>query len=456
MAEYVNINTGTINKNVPTKETFETAIPRLVRATLPANAWVNNIQTITVEGILADEEQQLIITVPKSDSVTAYMNTGVYCSGQANDSLTFTANTTPSVDLNLNITIQAQIVPPAPPAHIYGVQWANIATNPTGVRTDDSVGFADPNPAVAGGTGSSPFDNIMPWSGMVRSTDSNVGEVVAIPKFYFKWETDGTKMTGLKISMEKKEGFNTSPAHMDRGDGKGERNVVYVGRYHSCSTNKSTTGQLPKTNITRSAAREAVHSLGSNVWQFDYATRVTIWMLYLVEFADWNSQAKIGYGCGNNSSAENVGASDSMQYHTGTMQTDRTTYGVGVQYRNIEGLWDNVHDWMDGCYYSTNGMSVILNPNNFSDTENGTVIGTPVANRWTTSFAVSDWSIYPNSATGGNSTTGSCDYWHYNSSPCLCCGGYYYYSEQYGLFFVRSLGVSAAGSSAGFRALILP
>lgn len=214
---------------------------------------------------------------------------------------------------------------------------------------------------------------------------------------------------------------------------------------------------MPKVNITRSDARTAAHSLGSNVWQFDFATRVTIWMLYLVEFADWNSQAKIGYGCGNNSSAENVGASDSMQYHTGTMQADRTTYGVGVQYRYIEGLWDNVYDWMDGCYYSTNGMSVILNPNNFSDTENGTVIGTPVANNVISSFAVSDWAIYPNSTTGGSFTTGSCDYWRYHPSiPCLYCGGDYASHEYYGLFSVLCREVSAADSGVGFRVIVLP
>ena len=305
----------------------------------------------------------------------------------------------------------------APP--IYGVDFTNMATTSKCTRTDDAANFADPQPAIAGGTGSSPFDNIMPWSGMVRSTDPNAGEVVSIPKFYFKWQTDGTKATGLKISMTKLDGFKTSPSHMDRGDGKGERDVIYVGRYHSCNTNKSTTGQMPKTNITRSAARTAIHSLGSNVWSFDFATRVTIWMLYLVEFADWNSQAKIGYGCGNGSSAENVGASDSMQYHTGTMQANRTDYGVGVQYRNIEGLWDNVYDWTDGCYYSLDGsieggMSVILNPNNFSDTENGTVIGTPVANNLIASFAVSDWAIYPNITTSSSFTTGSCDSWYYD------------------------------------------
>ena len=340
---------------------------------------------------------------------------------------------------------------------IYGVDFTNMATTSKCTRTDDAANFADPQPAIAGGTGSSPFDNIMPWAGMVRSTDPNAGEVVAIPKFYFKWETDGTKATGLKISMGKQSGFNTSPAHMDRGDGKGERDVIYVSRYHSCSTNKSTTGQMPKVSITRSAARTAAHSLGSNVWQFDFATRVTIWMLYLVEFADWNSQAKIGYGCGNNSSAENVGASDNMQYHTGTMQADRTTGGVGVQYRYIEGLWDNVFDWMDGCYYLANGMSVILNPNNFSDTKNGIVIGTPVANNWIANFAVSDWAIYPNSITGGSSTTGSCDSWYYNSSfLCLYCGGSCNRHEDYGLFYVLCNGVYGTSSLVGFRTIVLP
>lgn len=342
-----------------------------------------------------------------------------------------------------------------PSAKIYGVDFTNMATSSVGTRTDDAANFTNPQPAVAGGTGSSPFDNIMPWCGMKRFTHPDAGEVVSIPKFYYKWETDGTKMTGLKISMTKHEGFNTSPAHMDRGDGKGERDVIYVGRYHSCSTNKSTTGQMPKVEITRSNARVAALDLGSDVWQFDFATRVTIWMLYLVEFADWNSQEKIGYGCGNDSDVENVGASDSMQYHTGTMQADRTTYGVGVQYRNIEGLWDNVFDWMDGCYCSSSGMSVILNPNNFSDTENGIVIGTP-SDGYSSAFAVSEWAIYPN-ATSDSPTTGSCDYWSYDSNyPCLLCGGSYSQMEDFGLFSIMNDDASNPSLTTGFRVIVLP
>ena len=346
-----------------------------------------------------------------------------------------------------------------PSKKIYGVDFTNMASTSAGVRTDDAENFTDPNPAVNGGTGSSPFDNIMPWSGMKRFTHPDAGEVVSIPKFYYKWLKDNTNtMTGLQISMTKHEGFKASPSHMDRGDGFGERDVIYVGRYHSCSTNKSTTGQMPRGSITRSDARAAAHSLGSNVWQFDFATRVTIWMLYLVEFADWNSQAKIGYGCGNGIEPQNVGASDNMQYHTGTMKANRTDYGVGVQYRYIEGLWDNVFDWMDGCYSSSNGMSVILNPNNFSDTANGTVIGTP-AGGWPIAFNVSDvlrtdWAIYP-SRTGGSETRGSCDNW-YSSSNCLYCGGPYNPNTYNGLFRTLSLSVSAGSRDVGYRLLVLP
>lgn len=357
----------------------------------------------------------------------------------------------------------------------YGVEFIDMANSSVGIRTGAAANFPDPVPAINGGTGSSPFDNIMPWSGMTRSTDPNAGEVVAIPKFYFKWTKDGTKL-GLQISMNKFNGFNTSPAHADRGDGKGERDIIYVGRYHSCETNnKSTTGQRPNTSVTRSTARTAAHSLGSNVWQFDFATLMTIWMLYLVEFADWNSQAKIGYGCGSNidddDSREKTGASDNMQYHTGTMQTNRTNLGVGVQYRYIEDLWGNVLNWVDGCYYSSNGLSIIMNPNNFSDTENGTIIGIPTLKdeytdyKFVSAFNVSTvpnltWVIYP-SAAFGNSTVGSCDIWSYGSQyPCLYFGGCYapnnLIGNWYGLFSISCNSTGMMYLSLGFRVIVLP
>lgn len=46
------------------------------------------------------------------------------------------------------------------PPTVYGVDFTNMATTSKCTRTDAAANFADPQPAVAGGTGSLPFDSI--------------------------------------------------------------------------------------------------------------------------------------------------------------------------------------------------------------------------------------------------------------------------------------------------------
>lgn len=343
---------------------------------------------------------------------------------------------------------------------IYGAEWAG-GSSTAWTRTDDAALFTDPVPYVKGATSySSPFDNIQPWAGMERVTDATGGELVKIPKFYYKWTKNGNALK-LQISDSAQDGFSVSPAHADRGDGNGERDVVYVGRYHCCSTYKSTTGQSPKVSITRATARSSIKNLGTGFSQWDMAMRVTIQMLYLVEFADWNSQTKIGYGCGNGSAAQSVGTSDSMPYHTGTMQSSRTTYGVGVQYRYIEDLWGNVYDWLDGCYYNSNGLNIIMNPANFSDSTNGTAVGTPSSGYPTAMTAATvsglEWVIYPTAASGGSTTTYVPDSWNFSASyPCLRVGGNYGQGLNRGLFYVNYDAASGAYGDVGCRLQKLP
>ena len=349
----------------------------------------------------------------------------------------------------------------APPLSIYGVTWDGSAAT-TWTRTDAAADFADPVPYVAGASEyGSPFDDLMPWSGMVRSTDPDAGEVVAIPKFWYLLEQTSGNGLSIKIADRAVPGYSVSPAHMDRGDGKGERDVVYVGRYHcGSSAYKSVSGQTPKVSVTRSAARTAIHNLGTDIWQMDFAMRFTIWLLYIVEFANWDSQSKIGYGCGNNRAAQAMGYTDSMQYHTGTTQSSRTTYGLGTQYRNIEGLWDNVREWMDGCYYNSSGMNVILNPSKFSDTAKGTVIGTPTGG-YPSAFTVKSVSgAFPTfipTTSSGSTTTYSCDGWNFDTSnPCLYVGGSYHQNPYYGLFCVACATATVSYEVVGSRLMILP
>lgn len=352
---------------------------------------------------------------------------------------------------------------------IYGAEWAGTS-DPSWVRTDAAVGFSAPNPYYAGmsTTPSSPFDNIMPWSGIRRVTDANAGELVEIPKFYYKWTRDGIKMK-LQISMSAFDGSHVSPAHADRGDGVGERDYVYVGRYH-CSTNdyKSTSGVKPKASITRPTARTAIHNLGSNVWQWDFALWWTINMLYLVEFANWNSQAMIGYNCGNNSSTENSGASDTMPYHTGTMKSNRTTYGVGCQYRYLEDLWGNVRDWLDGIYFvNDSNIYAIKNPSDFSDNTNGTLVGNcgtsyGLIKSWTTPTASGyEYALYPASYIDGvassNSYVTDVIYEYTNSGPALFTGGNYEQVQEWGKFSLnKSAPSSWTSNNVGCRLMVLP
>ena len=346
-----------------------------------------------------------------------------------------------------DVPVKAQFVT------IYGVEWDWTSSGPTkGTRTDAAAGFSDPNPAVNNGNGSSPFDNLMPWAGMVKETRTG-GVMVKEPKYWYKWTKTGKKLK-LQIADGPVEGFHVDPVNMDRGDGLGELNFSYIARYHCASgTYKSETNKAQQVSITRSAARTSIHNLGANIWQMDFAQMWYVGMLFLVEFADWNGE-RIGRGCSASGSKENNGKTDAMQYHTGTTAANRDTYGY-TQYRNIEGWWDNVYDWMDGCYYNSNGLNVIKNPNQFSDSANGTLVGKPVAG-YPSDFTIPtqsglEWALFP-SAAAGSTTNYVPDIWDFGGSyPCLRHGGFYNRNQNHGPFCVNYYGASGTYSNIGWR-----
>ena len=153
-----------------------------------------------------------------------------------------------------------------------------------------------------------------------------------------------------------------------------------------------------------------------------------------------------------------MGYTDSMPYHTGTTLASRDSYGLGTQYRYIEGLWDNVYDWGDGCYYNSNGLNIINTPSSFSDNSGGTAVGVP-SSGWPSAFTVAtvaglEWVIYP-TASGGSETTYSADYWYFNASnPCLHFGGNYNQNGNHGLFYVNYNSASNSNANIGCRVLL--
>ena len=349
---------------------------------------------------------------------------------------------------------------------IYGVEWDGSSTTLLS-RTDAAANFTNPVPYVAGAQSySSPFDNLMPWSGIERVTNASAGELVKIPKFWYKTTFSGSSFK-LQIADAETDGFSVAPAFMDRGDGKGERDYAYVGRYHSSSSNyKSATGVTPKVNETRETFRSGIHGLGNDIWQWDYAMLITIQMLYLVEYANWNVQATIGAGCSQTSASSsavfNCGGTDSMPYHTGTVSANHTDYG-DCQYRYIENLWGNCYDWCDGIYFSSANIYAIKNPANFSDTANGTLVGTrPTSSGYISALAKSsvsgfDWFYYPSAVAGADGQYIP-DYCYYNASGVvLRVGGSYGQYPDRGLFYLNGNNAATYKSAnVGSRLQYLP
>ena len=320
----------------------------------------------------------------------------------------------------------------------------------------------EPKPAVGSGSGSSPFDAFMPWSGMKQCTLDTSGNVIGwkgdsafradtervmvwIPEFYVTAKRNGTKQY-FYVSDKPKTGMTKHP-----GSGK------YIGRY-TCGFDEygSQTGYDPTVNITRAKARAGAKAVGSKFHLYDFATYCAIIFLYIVEFADWNSQSKIGKGVVGESYAQSSGGTDVMNYHTGNVQgyRDGITY---VQYRWIENLWGNVFQWVDG--FNANGTTAYYctDPSKYADdTATGyTNIGTLPASGWIKDLTVTDNGLLIPKTSGGSETTYVPDYVYSSSGwRVLYVGGYWDGGSFAGLLcFYADSASSGSGSSVSARLL---
>lgn len=434
------------------------ALSRIAVTTPPTKTSYNLGDTLSYSGMVIKayaNSDYIVRTVTSECTISPASGTTLSTTGSFNATITWrTKSTTQSYAVHANI---------------YGAEWSG-GSSTSWTRTDSASSFSNPSPAVNNGSGSSPFDNIQPWSGITRISESmgaaGTNYLVKIPKFYYKWTKSGSKLK-LQICMTKRDGFSTSPAHANRGDGTGERDYVYVGAYQSAIAGGkafSYTNIKPNVNATRATFRTYSHSTGTKYWQWDWAMLWTIRMLYLVEYADWDCQTKIGYGCGNNTEIEKTGLTNSMTYHTGTNASSRTTYGH-VRYRYIEDLWANVEQFYDGIYFSGNNVYAILNPSSFSDTSGGTSVGTRATSsgdiRGFTSPTTSgyEWALFPNTVGSSNpATTYICDRYAYDASANFSTtGGAFDHSLNYGLFRENAKATtSSTYSNIGSRIMKLP
>ncbi|MCB6694231.1 hypothetical protein [Agathobaculum butyriciproducens] len=346
-------------------------------------------------------------------------------------------------------------------ANVFGVCWdtSNSSTALTRLTpSNDPYGYVtrsvttEPKPAVGTGTGSSPFDSYAPWSGMKECNLNTAGTVTAwkgdsrfsrsgdfvmvfIPVFYVAQKRSGTKQY-FYASDKPKTGFTKHP-----GSGK------YIGKYHmdAFANGYSKVDESPYVNITRATARSKAKSVGSKFHLYDFATYCAIIWLYIIEFADWNCQSKIGRGfVDGNSLALNSGNTDRMTYHTG--RAAGTDGENAVQYRWIENLWGNVFQWVDG--FNANGTTAYYctDPSKYADdTATGyTNIGTLTSSGWIKDLTVTDNGLLIPKNTGGSETTYIPDHmWSSSGWRVLYVGGYWGSGADAGLLCFNASGTSS-------------
>lgn len=347
----------------------------------------------------------------------------------------------------------------------YGVEWNYANSSPALARKGLAASFNAPSPATSvSGSGSSPFDTIAPWKDMevvnvlANGTILHKGDagfsmtdndtMVYIPTFYYTAYKDTTNSKWLwAISPTELPGYKKHP-----GSGR------YIGRYHtsgSSSAVASKSGASPLTKTSKTNFRTYSKNKGTGWYMLDLASWSALQMLYLVEFANFNSQDKLGKGW-NTGSVGTMGGTDAAAYHTIKATGDHNMY------RWVEDPFSNVYDWIEGLIANERAVYVGRNNAAMNDTiatHTATGITLPSASGYITGFGYSEnapFAFIPDAASGGAETTYACDYVYSDSGlMAASVGGIYYDSASCGFFYanVNSTASYSSYSNRGSRLL---
>lgn len=234
----------------------------------------------------------------------------------------------------------------------YGVRWKGTSSTVC-ERLGDAVGLVANAQLGVVSTVQNDFDNIYPWSEMrlcnldaegnilayagepTFTRDGTNGDVmVQIPKFYYKREKTAEGYEEWWICAVKLPGYELHPVFID--DGK-EVSAVFHSAYNASSelledgtttVLRSISGVQPRVRTTRSVFRNYARNKGAGWSIEDIACVNALQMLYMVEYANTNSQSVLGSGA------------DSLSYTANHKALEETTNGNTI---TIASTYENVY-----------------------------------------------------------------------------------------------------------------
>lgn len=360
---------------------------------------------------------------------------------------------------------------------IYGIRWDMKSPETKLERTMDAAALPDPRPAINGLGGSSPFDHISPWCG-IRECNVRGGAIVAIdgdaeftrdgsngdvmvyfPAVHLKTFVEDGRYLNIQIASGEAEGFIRIAG----------RFCFCLGKYETSQTpngqHVSVPAMFPAVSKTRAQFREAASDKGTHWSQQDAAARFALALLYLVEYADWNSQAALGRGRVDmpwSAGAAKTGGTDGMKYHTGCAKG--TNGKTAIAYRGVENPWGNVWEFVDGINFKDGRPYICTAQEHFNDDTTdryeAAAYACPDDYGWQRELGVDEnmpWLLLPVDVSGNENEYIPDYFFGWNGWRVLVVGGRWYRASRCGVFcWYANNASSYANASFGSRLLFLP
>jgi len=223
-----------------------------------------------------------------------------------------------------------------------------------------------------------------------------------------------------------------------------------------------------KTSLTLNEARTLAHNRGAGWEVIDFLTASALQLLYLVEYASFNSQATLGNGIlsitddGATNMSPYTGQTNALGNASGSA-TGNTHYQTGqaansVTYRGVEDFFGNLWEWTDGINIKADYKPWIADHGFASDTFAAPYVDSGLTlcatNGYVTDIALdadNDYGFLA-SAVGGSASAKLCDYYYRALGNRAALRGGNWAVGTYGGAFCWALYIEASYSARGVGA----
>ena len=197
---------------------------------------------------------------------------------------------------------------------------------------------------------------------IINGTDGNV--MVEIPKFWSKYENVGGVHKWSISDGNHGPDYEVHPAFIRGGVEKGYRYYPAYEGFNLSGKLISGSGRIPTVSQTRAQFRTLADANGTGWSQIDWNLLVAVQLLYLTEYADFNSQAMIGRG---NDTGNDVTMTTGESNSIGNASSPSTNNDTWMAYRGIENWYAGMFKFIDGVNVQERKYFINSNPATFAD-----------------------------------------------------------------------------------------